>query len=101
VDGRGLNFMLSIVKGVEPKDQVEAMLAAQMAAVRNAIMTFVCRLAHVETIQQQDSVRAGYNRARTHLSLNKDAPVPRAIQAVGGIHVNPILGGLHHHYARI
>src|SRR5262245_50673547 len=32
-----------------------------------------------------------YNRARTHLSLNKDAPVPRAIQAIGAIHANPIL----------
>jgi transposase InsO family protein len=37
-----------------------------------------------------------YNSARTHLSLNKDAPVPRAVQAVG-----PILGGLHRHYVRI
>src|ERR1700752_4080159 len=35
-----------------------------------------------------------YNRARTHLSLNKDAPVPRAIEAVGCIHASPILSGL-------
>jgi transposase InsO family protein len=42
-----------------------------------------------------------YNRARTHLSLNKDAPVPRAIQAVGRICASPILGGLHHQYVRI
>jgi hypothetical protein len=40
VDQRGLNFMLAVVNGVEPKDQVEAMLAAQMAAVHNATMTF-------------------------------------------------------------
>jgi hypothetical protein len=39
-----------------------------------------------------------YNKARTHLSLNEDAPVPRAIQAVGRLYANPILGGLHHHY---
>src|SRR5262249_60825848 len=32
-----------------------------------------------------------YNKARTHLSLNKDAPVPRALQAVGRIHASPIL----------
>ena len=32
-DERSINFMLSVVKGIEPRDQVEAMLAAQMAAV--------------------------------------------------------------------
>jgi len=42
-----------------------------------------------------------YNDARTHLSLNKDAPVPRVVQAVGHILPAPILGGLHHHYVRI
>jgi hypothetical protein len=39
-----------------------------------------------------------YNGARTHLSLNKDAPLPRAVQAAGRILPTPILGGLHHHY---
>jgi hypothetical protein len=66
VDGRGLNFMLSMVKGVEPKDQVEAMLAAQMAAVHNATMTFARRLAHVDNIPQQDSAERAFNKlART------------------------------------
>jgi hypothetical protein len=34
------------------------------------------------------------------LSLNKDAPIPRAVQAVGRILSLPILGGLHHQYVR-
>ena len=42
-----------------------------------------------------------YNGARTHLSLKKDAPIPRAVQAVGRILPTPILGGLHHQYVRI
>jgi transposase InsO family protein len=42
-----------------------------------------------------------YNSPRTHLSLAKDSPLPRAVQAVGGILPRPILGGLHHHYMRI
>ena len=42
-----------------------------------------------------------YNQARTHLSLNKDAPVSRAVQTVGHILPLPILGGLHHQYVRI
>jgi len=42
-----------------------------------------------------------YNQVRTHLSLGKDAPVYRAVQAIGCIQSRPILGGLHHQYARI
>jgi len=42
-----------------------------------------------------------YNEIRTHLSLKKDAPVPRAIGTVGHILCRPILGGLHHQYVRI
>jgi hypothetical protein len=66
VDEDGLNFMLAIVKGIEPRDQVEAMLAAQMAAVHNATMTFARRLNHVENIPQQDSAERAFNKlART------------------------------------
>jgi transposase InsO family protein len=42
-----------------------------------------------------------YNGARTHLSLAKDAPLSRTVQAAGSILPLPILGGLHHHYVRI
>ena len=44
---------------------------------------------------------AYYNQARTHLALEKDAPVHRTVQRSGAIVVNPILGGLHHQYVRI
>jgi hypothetical protein len=42
-----------------------------------------------------------YNETRTHLSLDKDAPVTRAVAKAGRIIARPILGGLHHQYARI
>jgi transposase InsO family protein len=42
-----------------------------------------------------------YNQSRTHLSLNKDSPVSRAVETVGRILPVPILGGLHHRYVRI
>jgi hypothetical protein len=42
-----------------------------------------------------------YNEARTHLSLHKDTPAPRKVQAVGRVISVPILGGLHHQYVRI
>jgi transposase InsO family protein len=41
-----------------------------------------------------------YNCVRTHRSLSKDAPVSRPVQRTGVIISRPILGGLHHHYAR-
>jgi transposase InsO family protein len=44
---------------------------------------------------------AYYNELRTHRSLDKDAPIHRAIQHVGRIISAPVLGGLHHHYCRI
>jgi hypothetical protein len=42
-----------------------------------------------------------YNVARTHLSVNKDAPMPRTVHAVGRIVPTPFLGGLHHLYVRV
>jgi len=42
-----------------------------------------------------------YNEIRTHRSLDKDAPVTRPVQRTGSIKSFPILGGLHHHYARV
>src|SRR5262249_11953067 len=44
---------------------------------------------------------AYYNQVRTPLSLGKDAPCPRPIEWFGDIIAQPILGGLHHRYARI
>ena len=42
-----------------------------------------------------------YNEVRTHLSLGKDAPCARPVERFGDIIAQPILGGLHHRYARI
>jgi hypothetical protein len=67
IDEDALNFMLSVVKGIKPKDQLEAMLAAQIAAIHMATMTFARRLAHVETIAHQDSAERALNKlARTY-----------------------------------
>ena len=42
-----------------------------------------------------------YNETRTHLALDKDAPVSRPVQRTGVISSRPILGGLHRSYARV
>jgi hypothetical protein len=66
-DERGLNFIVSLVKGIKPRDQIEAMLAAQMAAVHMATMRFARQLVHIENIAQQDSAERALNKfARTY-----------------------------------
>ena len=40
------------------------------------------------------------NEARTHLALEKDAPVGRKATPSGTIRTTPFLGGLHHQYVR-
>jgi hypothetical protein len=63
-----LNFLLAVIKDVKPRDQCEAMLAAQMAVVHRATMTFARRLGNVDTIDQQDSAINGFAKlARTYL----------------------------------
>jgi hypothetical protein len=67
VDERALNFMLSVVKGIKPRDQVEAMLATQMAAVHIAALTSAQRLALAETLPGQDSAERAFNKlSRTY-----------------------------------
>ena len=61
------NFALSVVAAVEPRDALEAMLAAQMAAVHQATMMMARRLNHVENIPQQDAAERALNKlARTY-----------------------------------
>lgn len=73
VDEKGTNFMLSVVKGIGPRDQMEAMLAAQMAAVHIATMTFARRLAHVDNIPQQDSAERAFNKLARTFTIQMEA----------------------------
>jgi hypothetical protein len=73
IDEYGLNFMLSVIKGIEPRDQLEAMLASQMAAVHVASMTFARRLACVENIPQQDSAERAFNKLTRTFAMQMEA----------------------------
>jgi hypothetical protein len=66
VDERGMAFVQSVVVGIEPRDQLETMLAAQMAAVHNATMTFARRLAHVENIQRRTAPQEPLTSSHEH-----------------------------------
>ena len=41
-----------------------------------------------------------YHRSRTHLSLDRNSPVPREVEppSQGEVVANPPVGGLHHRY---
>ena len=73
IDEHGLNFMLSVIKGVEARDQLEAMLAAQMAAVHVASMTFAGRLARVDDIPQRDSAERAFNKLTRTFAMQMEA----------------------------
>jgi hypothetical protein len=47
------------------------------------------------------SYQTYYNATRTHLGIGKDSPDHRPIQRHGAILAEPLLGGLHHRYARM
>ena len=58
--------MLDVIKGVKPQDQLEAMLAAQMAVVHRWFMAFGAQLNQTETLPQQNSAESALNKlART------------------------------------
>jgi hypothetical protein len=73
IDERSLNFMLSVIKGIEPRSQLETMLAAQMAAVHMASMRFAHQLANVEIIPQQDSAERAFNKLTRTFAMQMEA----------------------------
>jgi hypothetical protein len=69
-NGEGLNFMLSVIKNIHPRDGIEAMLVAQMAAVHMSMMNYVnefARLGH--TPHQEMAERAVNKLSRTFATL--------------------------------
>jgi len=55
-----LNFMVSTVRAIGPRDPTEALLAVQMAAIHNATMIAARRLNHVEpAFSQVEAPKAG------------------------------------------
>jgi hypothetical protein len=64
-----LNFAVSVINGAEPKNQLDTMLAAQMAAVHIAFMNYFRHLTVRPRIYDQDIAERAFNRlARTFAS---------------------------------
>jgi transposase InsO family protein len=72
-----------------------------IGSIRRDVLDHVVVLGEGHLRRLLRSYMTYYNEVRTHLSLNKDAPVPRNVQSVGRIFAKPHLGGLHHQYVRI
>jgi hypothetical protein len=69
-DGEGINFMLSVIKNIHPRDAIEAMLVAQMAAVHMSMMTFVDEFARLGNTPQQEMAERAMNKfSRTFATL--------------------------------
>jgi hypothetical protein len=61
-----LAFMVSMMKGIAPRDSLEAMLTAQMVSVHVATMRSACRLALTENLTAQEGISRTLTRlART------------------------------------
>ncbi|MCP3369989.1 hypothetical protein [Bradyrhizobium cajani] len=65
-DEANLAFMISMMKGIAPRDSIEAMLVAQMVSVHVAAMRSAFRLALTDNLPQQESITRALTRlART------------------------------------
>ena len=73
VDSENSNFVMSVVRSIEPRDGLEAMLATQMGAIHAATMTLARRLNHVETIRQQDAAERALNKLARTFTTQMDA----------------------------
>jgi len=73
-----------------------------MGSVRQECLDHVIVFYESSLRRTLQSYFACYHRSRTHLSLGKDAPEPRAIQPpeLGAVVAIPQVGGLHHRYER-
>ena len=66
VDEAALNFLLSVIKDMKPRDPVEIMLVAQMAAVHASTMDLAGRLSKADSFTQAEFAEQGLNKlART------------------------------------
>ena len=72
-DEQRINFMLSVVESIKPRDHIEAMLAAQMAAVHMATLAVAGQLANAENIAQQDSAERAFGKLARTFSAQTEA----------------------------
>ena len=73
VSNTNSNFVLSVVRSIKPRDELEAMLATQMGAIHCATMMLARRLNHVQTLPQQDAAERALNKLARTFTTQMDA----------------------------
>lgn len=68
-----LNFVVSVIKGVGPRDQLETMLAAQMAAVHIAVMASAQRIADAQIAEDRYYAESALNRLTRAFAIQMEA----------------------------
>jgi hypothetical protein len=72
-----------------------------IGSIRRECLDHIIVLGEVHLRRILKSYARYHSETRTHLALDKDAPLSRTVKRAGRIHCRPILGGLHHEYVRI
>jgi Integrase core domain len=72
-----------------------------IGSIRRECVDHVIALGEQHLRQVLKAYASYYNTAKTHRSLDKDAPISRPVQRIGRIVSHALVGGLHHQYARI
>ena len=74
IDARAVNAALAVIDGLKPQNEIEAMLALQMALTYGLIMKFGARLysGNLETIPQQDSAALTLSRLQRAFTTQLD-----------------------------
>ena len=73
-----------------------------IGSIRREYTNHIIALGEKHLVRTLREYARWYNALRPHLSLDRNTPEPRMIQslALGSIHSEPVLGGLHHRYFR-
>jgi transposase InsO family protein len=72
-----------------------------IGSIRRECFDHIIALGEQQLRRVLKSYAGYYNTARTHRSLDKDAPLTRPVQRIGRIVSHALVGGLHHRYVRI
>jgi hypothetical protein len=85
---------------ISPGSPQNAYVGRLIGTVRRECLDRILVFGEAHLREILSTYAAYYNEVRTHLALDKDAPLGRAVQRSGAIVAIPILSGLYHHYVR-